>query len=562
VAVLLCELIARPYTNMGICDDGPYILMAQHLASAGHIVYNGGATAMLGWQLYIAVAFIKLFGFSFIVVRGSTVLVAMATAFLLQRIMVRSGITERNATLGTLALVLSPLYLMLSATYMSDIPGLFAVVICLYGCIRALQARNPGSSIAWICFAVATNAICGTCRQVAWLGILVMLPSTLWLLRAQRRLLLAGAAATLAGVAFLLACMHWFSRQPYVLPEPLLPKSFPIPYTLATLATFYLDLPFLLLALTALFLPQLRTLRPRFLTLLSLISAIYIFLATYPSHLRGYFPLEPLLHNGNWVSVHGIYEGVVSLSDWHSQTPIFLTTPVCVLLTLLSIGGLLGLIASILRSRRTSSPPAAPDTLTWHQLLVLLAPFTLAYMVLLIPRSTGLLFDRYALELLLVAAILLVRCYQERINPNLPFAAAQLVALTAIYAIATTHNTFSLDRARIALAAELNANGIPDTSIDNGWEYNFDVEIQQSGYINDARIRVPAHAYTPASPQPPGICHMLFADDTPHIHPLYGVSFQPNVCNGPAPFAPVHYSRWLASSPGTLYAVRYAPPTP
>jgi hypothetical protein len=568
LSVLLCELIARPFANMSVCDDGPYILMAQHLAATGHIAYNGGATAMLGWQLYLGAALIKLFGFSFTAVRSSTVLVAMAMAFLLQRIMVRSGITERNATLGTLALVLSPLSLMLSATYMTDITGLFAVIICLYSCIRALQASTTRATIAWLVFAVITNALCGTSRQIAWLGILVMLPSTLWLLLAQRRafpeqrrIFVAGFAATLTGVVFFFACMHWFSRQPYILPEPLLPKSFPIAYTLGTIATFYLDLPFLLLALFALFLPQLRSLRPRILALLALIAAGYLFLATYPSHLRGRFPLAPTLHNGNWVSVHGIYEGVVSLSDWHSQTPIFLNTPTCVLLTLVSLGGLLGLIVSLRRTRKTPTNATTHNTLTWHQLTILLAPFTLAYMLLLLPRSTGLLFDRYALELLLVAAIFLVRYYQDRIHPQLPFATTLLVAVMAIYAIATTHNMFSLDRARVALAAELNANGVPDTSVDNGWEYNFDVEIHQTGYINDARILRPAHAYRPTPPPPPGICQMLWYDATPHIHPLYGISFQPNVCNGPAPFAPVHYSRWLAPSPGTLYVVHYTAPT-
>ena len=559
--VLVCELIARPIANMSVCDDGPYILMAQHLASTAHIVYNGGATAMLGWQLYLGSGFIKLFGFSFTAVRSSTVLVAMVIAFLLERLMVRAGTSERNATLGTLALVLSPLYLMLSATYMTDIPGLFAVVICLYSCIRTLQASSSRATIAWLIVAVVANALCGTSRQIAWLGLLVMVPSTLWLLRTQRRVLIAGLAATLAGLIFLFACMRWFSHQPYILPEPLLPKSFPLAYTLGTLATFYLDLPFLLLALVVLFLPQLRTLRPRVLALLTLISASYLFLALYPSHLRGYFPLEPLLHNGNWVSVHGIYEGVISLSDWHSQTPIFLGTPIRVLLTLVSIGGLLGILVSLRRTRKTAAPAPTSNSLNWHQLAILLGPFTLAYMMLLIPRSTGLLFDRYALELLLVAAIVLVRYYQDRIHPQLPSAATLLIAVMAIYAIADTHNTFSLDRARVALAAEFNTNGVPDTSVDNGWEYNFDVEIQQAGYINDARIRVPAHAYAPTPPPPPDICHMLFADDTPHIHPLYGVSFQPNVCDGPAPFAPVHYSRWLASTPGTLYAVRYTPPS-
>ncbi len=167
---------------MGISDDGPYILMAQTLARTGHVAYNGWAAPMLGWQLYLGAAFIKLFGFSFTVVRMSTLLVAVLMAFVLQRTLVLAGVNGGNATLGTLAFVLSPLYLMLSVTYMSDIFGLFAVVTCLYGCLRALQAPTDGSTILWLCFAVATNAIFGTSRQIAWLGILVMVPSTLFLL--------------------------------------------------------------------------------------------------------------------------------------------------------------------------------------------------------------------------------------------------------------------------------------------------------------------------------------------------------------------------------------------
>ena len=41
----------------------------------------------------------------------------------------------------------------------------------------------------------------------------------------------------------------------------------------------------------------------------------------------------------------------------------------------------------------------------------------------------------------------------------------------------------------------------------------------------------------------------------------YGVSFDPNACYGPAPFAPATYSRWLASKPGTLYVVKYTVPS-
>jgi hypothetical protein len=47
IAVLLCEVVSRPYAAMGVCDDAPYILMAQRLANTGHVVYDGWVSPML-----------------------------------------------------------------------------------------------------------------------------------------------------------------------------------------------------------------------------------------------------------------------------------------------------------------------------------------------------------------------------------------------------------------------------------------------------------------------------------------------------------------------------------
>jgi len=558
--VLGCELVSRPYASMSVCDDGPYILMARTLATTGHFAYNGWAAPMIGWQLYLGAAFIKLFGFSFTAVRFSTVLVAMALAFILQRTLVLVGITERNATLGTLAFVLSPLYLMLSVTYMTDIFGLFAIVLCLYGCLHALRSPTQRSTILWLCFGIVANAVFGTARQIAWLGILILVPSTLWLLRARRRILLIGVIADFAAILFMIACLHWLKHQPYVIPERLLPDVFPPAHVLGQLTYLFLDAPFLLLPVFAIFFPELRKAPRGVLAAIVALFAGYFFLALYPSHLRGAFPLEPMLFNGNWVSVHGIYEGVVSLSDWHSTPPLFLHTGVRILLTIASLGGFAGLLVSLVRSTASGSRDTA---ITWRTIAILLAPISAVYTVLLLPRATGLIFDRYLLPLLVFATLVVVRYYQERVRAQLSAAFAVLVLLMAIYGVAVTHNTFSLYRARVALAAELNAQGIPDTSVDNGWEYNLGVELQHSDHINEPSLTYPADAYIPV-PLPPAVgCQMLWYDYTPHIHPLYGISFQPDVCAGPAPFAPVHYSRWLASSPGTLYVVRYTlPPNP
>ncbi len=499
LAVLFCELISRPYAEMGISDDGPYILMARHLARTGHIVFNGWAAPLLGWQLYLGAAFIKLFGFSYTNVRMSTLLVAVVTAWLLQRTLVLAGVNERNATLGTLAFVLSPLYLMLSVTYMSDIFGLFAVVICLYGCLRALRASTERAAIAWLCFAVATNAIFGTARQIAWLGILVMVPSTLFVigwpgtpdwraaLRERRRVLLAGCAATVAGAVFIFACMQWLGRQPWIQPEHLIPNTFPIGRTWREVGEFLMDAPFLLLAMVALFLPQIRRASRRAGTVAFLVSLAYTLRILYAvcrpgravSHL-----LEPTHQSlGNWVGIHGIHEGIHLLGDM----PIFLHPWMQWVVTFVSLGGVLGLIISALPSTRRMPIRKAADTnprVSWRQLGVLLGPFALVYTLLLVPRaSIGWVFDRYLLELLVVALLCLVRYYQERVSPQLPRSALLLVGLTAVYGVACTHNMCALYRARVTLAAEIQASGVPDTSVDYGFEYNFGTELQHSDHL-------------------------------------------------------------------------------
>ena len=560
LAVLLCELIAHPYTTMGVGDDGPYIQVAQTLATTRHVAYNGWEAAMILAQLYLADAFIRLFGFSFTTVRMSTMLIAVALAFLLQRTLVRADISERNATLGTLAFVLSPLYLMLSVTFMSDIAGIFAIILCLYGCLRALQSTTDRSAVAWLCFAVTNNVLFGTSRQIAWLGTLVMVPCALWLFRARRRVIVAGVAANVLGVMAIFASLQWLKHQRYVVPVPLFTRNFHLAPILGQFGLLLLDCPFLILPISAVFLPQVRKSRPQVIACLSTLLLVFLFLATYPSHIRGHAArlLEPTGGLGSWITVHGLIEVVVL----PGKQPVFLTPLVQVILTFASIGGFFGLLLSLLRDRRPFPPIATSTNPSWSQLALLAGPFCAAYCLLLLANAgtTNLLYDRYALGLVVIILPCLVRFYQNRIHPQLPLASLLPITLMAIYGIAVTHNSFAFDRARVAVADELQAKGLPDTALDASWEANLDVELRHSDHINNPQLKTAANGYTPVPPPPSGPCQMSWYEKTPHIHPLYAVSFDPNACYGPSPFAPVHYSRWPYKTPGTLYVVRVTPP--
>src|SRR6266496_3749526 len=109
LVLLLCSVATYPVAEIGMNDDWSYLKSAQVLAQTDRIVYNGWAAPMLGWQLFLGALFAKLFGSSFTAIRASTLLVALATTFLLQRTFVRAGVSSRNATIGTLTLALSPL---------------------------------------------------------------------------------------------------------------------------------------------------------------------------------------------------------------------------------------------------------------------------------------------------------------------------------------------------------------------------------------------------------------------------------------------------------------------
>jgi hypothetical protein len=560
LALLLCELFSRPFAEMGICDDWSYILTTQKLAATGHISYNAWATAMLGWQLYLGAAFVKLFGPSMTSIRMSTLLVSMLTAFLIQRTLVRSGVSERNATLGTLTLVLSPLYMLLSVTFMTDIQGLFAIVLCLYSCLRALQSTIPRATLAWLIFAIATNVLFGSARQIAWLGVLVMVPSTLWLLRSHNRLprraLFAAILATAAGDLCVFACLRWFEHQSYSIPEHLFAGSFSPITVFDALLRAFLDLPFLILPITVLFFAVLRKTSPRSLALIALASLAYAFMAIRSHHQHPNLLLEPTM--GDWVNIYGTFE----VPYLKGEAPLFLHRGTQAALTILAIGGLFCFLATLARPSQCSpstTPPAAP---TWKQLGILLGPFTLAYTLLLVPRaaSLGKVVDRYALALLFVLLLCLLRSFQERIRPQIPQSALLLIAPFAAYAIACTHNQFAFYRARIALAAELRAAHIPDTSVDAGWEANSSVELKYAGHINDSRILIPAHAFTPYPKPATDTCGMWLYDNFPHILPLYAISFDPNACAGPTNIPPLTYSRWPSPNPGTLYVVHYSNP--
>jgi hypothetical protein len=539
LVLLAAIVVGHPYAEVGISDDFSYVRIAQVLAQTGHIAYTGWVTPILGWQLYLAALFIKLFGFSFTATRASIMMVSVVTAYLCQRTLVRAGVNEWNAGIGTLTLMLSPLVMPLEVTYLTDIPGLFAMVLCLYACLRGVQSGTTRGAIAWVGFAALSNVVFGSSRQIAWLGVLVMVPSALWILRRNRRVLVAGGGLWVVSAALVFGINHWFVKQPYTQVEPLIDHRIhaqTISHFCEEIVRACLEVALLLLAVLVVFVPALW--RKRHPWRVYLAGILFVL---------GGLRVWQMGETGAWLAPY--LGGAMQSMYLGKLRPASTVAGVVCILALLN--------AVLTRRERSAVPCAEAPCLSNRVIGILMVPFLLAYLGLISPRAAfeG-IWDRYLVPLLFVGLIFIFRFYQQRFRARVPVAALVLTLCFGGYATASLHDRMAMYRARVAAVDEVLATGVPATSVSGGWDYDGWTELQISGHVIDHRMRMPAGMTLP-KPTHYGLadCPWFYCDMFPHVMPYYTISLSPDPIPG-SNFAPVPYRTWI-EPPGTVYVVRF-----
>ena len=536
IAVALCVLAARPRLEMGFWDDFSYIWTARAMADTGRIVYNGWATAMLGWQIYLGALFIKLFGFSFTAVRASVLIVGMATAALMQRLFVRLGVNEWNSTLATLTLTISPLFLPLTFSFMTDVPGFFAILVCLYGCTRAIQATCDRAAIQWLIFAAVCNAIGGTARQIAWLGALVIVPSTAWVIRRRRGALAVAATSWIASALFIGGCIFWFKSQPYSVSEPLFAK-------IHFRSHVYQAIPLLLLPILIAFVVH-YPIKERW---AQIQAGAVIFVvaglgglsfAVWPTRFHSLFHFVLAPFSDGELTTKGF-----EVKGFPGDQPDVLSMPLRVILTIFTYSAVFAFVLAAINALRSETPPGAeserriPD----QTVLMLLGPFTACYLALLVTRAD--VYERYFIPVLFVLLVFLLRFYQVNINPRLPLLSAAFVMLFAAYGVLTLHDVMAAGRARLEAADTLRAAGVFRGEIRGGFEYDGWTQIELAGHLAPKR--------RPSLPP----CVGWWDSDSPAIRGRYQLAFSP-WCFPDSDFQPVEYETWLPPHRRKIYILR------
>jgi hypothetical protein len=524
-----------PVAEMPYGDDTMYTHVALNLARTGHLAYNGGETPVLVLHAFWGAFFIRLFGFSFTWVRFTTIPFALGAVGFCYLLVRRAGLQASAAVLVTLLFGLSPLFLPVAVTFMTDVPCLFFMFGSLYFFTRAAEESVNWRGYGWLALGVATGFTGGTGRQAAWFVPLVILPYLAWIRRQQ----IWFAVASLAGWSLVLAAvagiMSWFNRQLYVIPQPSLlselKKAAKTPLWEVN-ATARLLLMLLLMCLPAALPLVLRGLadiwqgahaRKIIVAALLLGTATAVF-------------IHPSLASIPWLASTLNWEGINGSAPLPGR-PIVLTRPIraVVALTVYAVGCILAGELANIRSlaRRAWRPFVDPSGNQFA--LAAMSLISVVYFAMVVIRETDFdIFDRYLLPILPWAAtVLLLWCGKddraERLKKRAMPLAWALLAVLASYAIASTQDLWALARARVSATQKLEAAGVPRTTIDAGFEYNAWTELMISGRMNNRSVVNPPGAYRPELSQ------------TPSVIPVYRLEYAPTPETVPSEFGLVGY---------------------
>ncbi len=533
---VLMIVLVRPGGNFPLMDDWIYARSVRWLVE-DHVLRAVFATpTTLVAQVLWGALFCLPGGFSFTALRVSGLVAGLISLLAMYGLLREVGARPRLALLATLTLAVNPIFLVLSASFMTDVPSLAASVLCAWMLLRGVR-RGRALDFAAGC------ALAGCAVMIRQTGILLPLAfgaAYLWGRGVTRRRLLI--AALPAAVCLLLVALHTVWLRPLMgMADPLHSTSWEMGRGAAGFLASAVRLGLLLVIYAGLFMlplslalwparwrtqgpqhrrptaPQQRRRTP----LLSAAAALLLTLGLLAVRCPPFAHKHRLPLAGNSFGFNSAFiVGSPTLRDtFEKMLPHLPTAPTAfwIALTLVAVAGAVLLLQPLGRGllRRESWP-------------ALMAALTIA-LYLLALGFMGTFFDRYVVWAVPFAAVLLVfergspwlsgvascatglhkwlsgvascatgpdsalagqsggACHHAheasfvRRDTRRPYCAeygtrvvvALLLAASLLVSVAGTHDYFSWNRARWAALDELTqSRGVPPTQIDGGPEFD------------------------------------------------------------------------------------------
>lgn len=495
---IIAVMVINPHGNFPLDDDWSFSLSVRHMLESHEFRPLGWTSMSLLGQTVWGALFCLPAGFSFFALRVSTLVAGAlgvaACAMLLQQ----AGCDKRRTIVATIVFGFNPIYFVLSATFMTDVPFAVTCVFSTFFFWRYLQRRHLGLLVVAILFAIWSILI----RQ---LGLFLPLAMFLTLLAESRRevrailLSLGGFVASMVVLKALSVWLNAHNAMPpvYLDKTPVLVRMFPggvitlaaLSHKLGELSWFLRAaleqmglalFPLLVWRLPALVREYLRHRWGKLVLLAATLGGAAWIVAqmVVSHHIMPYNTWTVVQASGLgpiwlWDAFDGLDVTPLPDSFWLSATLLGIVGAVILLLDLALI--VLNIVAAH-RARR------ADATTSLHTFLLL------GVCIYVAPCVLTAFYDRYMLPAVFPLIALVVtghrsvdttRTNTRLVRPSrLPWTAVVnalgvfTLVTTIAFSIAGTHDYLAWNRARWLLIDTLLQRGVPVTKIDGGYEFN------------------------------------------------------------------------------------------
>jgi hypothetical protein len=477
-ALLIAIALAHPFVDSAFNDDWSYSYVALQFAQTGNFHYSGWGSPTILFQTLWGAGWIRIFGFSFDVLRAATIPFSVGFVLVVYALGRRVGLTRSFACFGALTVATSPLLVPLAATFMTDVYGCFFISVCIYAAIACAQTHSSVTAKRWLWLLAASGIAGGSNRQLVWAASFVLIPHLVWLKRSDRRFIVHAIAAY--GLSIAAAAVVLIS-----LPQPYAPLELSGRQIVGVIQDNWfaglalmvgLILSGLLVSLPALLClaPLWKGLDRRRLLVYAIVAAAGT--AVLYRILGSAYGLAPFV--GNMLTPNGIMRPG---QDALGFRPVILPLLVRIGLTWLV---LFSAAASICLCRTLTVP-------TRRIAVLVFGSFSSVYILLLVPGAFVILsYDRYMLPLFPLLVIVILLTFQSSAR-SLPRVAWICLALFAAYSVATTHDYSNGLRARSLAAQTMEDRGIPRNRISAGFEQDGWMQLQNAGTIQVVHYNEP-----------------------------------------------------------------------
>ena len=134
-------LLVGPRANVPVVDDWVYAWSVEHLVDTGRLQILDFSAVYPIAQILWGALFARVAGFSFAVLRLSTVVLAALGCWAVYLALREMGCRRGTSLLGALALALDPVYFALSFSFMTEVPFVSLSALALYCYVRATRRR-------------------------------------------------------------------------------------------------------------------------------------------------------------------------------------------------------------------------------------------------------------------------------------------------------------------------------------------------------------------------------------------------------------------------------------